>query len=95
MFGEYKITDTLSDEVLIIAYSYNLHQPRLYSKVNAKNYPKIYDKKLSDIVGGSSAAPMYFSPKQIENELDPKDPEVLIDGSTIAANPSLYARIVA
>jgi patatin-like phospholipase/acyl hydrolase len=59
------------------------------------NNPKTYNITLAQATEASSAAPTYFDPKVLENEWDPSQPEVLIDGALIANNPALYAYIMA
>jgi patatin-like phospholipase/acyl hydrolase len=50
------------NELLLVAYEYNSHHPRLYSKYFSKMEPNIHDVKFSLATGGSSAAPIYFDP---------------------------------
>lgn len=61
--GNYKISEVLSDEILITAYDYNSQEPRFYSKFYAHTEPKIYDIIVGDATGASSAAPTFFNPK--------------------------------
>ncbi|CDW84800.1 patatin [Stylonychia lemnae] len=92
-FGHAKVSDILTDECLIVAYSYNAQQPRFYSKYEVSKDPQIYDVGLDIAAGGSSAAPGYFDPKVFENGRG--ETEVLVDGGIIANNPSMYAFIFA
>jgi len=87
--GHYKISDTISDELLITAYDYNSQEPRFYSKYSAKQEPKIYDVPVGNATGASSAAPTFFDPKQQVNGYGLF--ELQIDGGIICNNPSLYA----
>jgi len=66
-FGHAKISDILTDECLIVSYSYNAHEPRFYSKYEAKRDKYVYDVGLDIAAGGSSATPGYFDPKVYEN----------------------------
>jgi patatin-like phospholipase/acyl hydrolase len=66
MFGDAKITDALTKEVMIVSYDYASHEPRLFSKFTASNY-KLYDILIRDAAQASSAAPIYFDPKVIGN----------------------------
>jgi hypothetical protein len=84
MFGEVKVTDALTKEVNIIAYEYNSHEPRIFSKKTAKLNSAIYDVSIADASEASSAAPIYFDPKVIGDQ-------VLIDGGVIANNPAFYS----
>lgn len=42
LLGHVNITDALTEEVVIIAYDYNSHEPRIFSKFAARNDPKTY-----------------------------------------------------
>lgn len=84
MFGTAKITDSLTTEVMIISYDYASHEPRLFTKFSAENYDRLYDIMLKDAAQASSAAPVYFDPKIIGDQ-------ILIDGGVIANSPSLYS----
>jgi patatin-like phospholipase/acyl hydrolase len=70
MFGQYRIEDALTDEVMAIAYSFNAQQPRFYTKFNSVNNPKIYNLTMADAVGASSSLPIYFEPKVLVNGLN-------------------------
>lgn len=93
MFSQYRMEDALTDELLLMAYSFNDAEPRLYSKYNAKKNPNTYNITLAQAAEASSAAPIYFDPKEILNGWG--ENEVLIDGGVIANNPTLYAYILA
>ena len=62
MIGDRNISDAMFNEILLVAYEYNSHSPRLYCKYNSDREPNIYDVKMSLATGGSSAAPIYFDP---------------------------------
>jgi len=76
-----------------MAYELNKAEPRLFSKFNAKNNSNTYNVTLAQAAEASSAAPLYFSPKEWEDKWNPGKNEVLIDGGVIANNPALYAYI--
>ncbi|CDW84799.1 patatin [Stylonychia lemnae] len=84
MFGNVKIEDALTNEVNIISYEYNSHQPRIFSKFSAARSPGNFSVGLSNASQASSAAPIYFDPKVIGDQ-------VLIDGGVIANNPAFYS----
>lgn len=48
---------------------------------------------MADAVGASSSLPIYFAPKILKNGLNRT--ELLLDGSLVANNPSLYAFVYA
>ena len=87
------MSDALTDELLLMSYSFNDGEPRLYSKYNAQQNPNTYNLSLAQAAEATSAAPIYFDPKVIVNGWGQQ--EVLIDGGVIANNPSLYAFILA
>ena len=60
MFGQYRMEDALTDEIMTIAYSYNAQQPRFYTKYNSKNNSAVYNLTMADAVGASSSLPIYF-----------------------------------
>jgi len=70
MFGQYRIEDALTDEVMAIAYSFNAQQPRFYTKFNSVNNPLVYNLTMADAVGASSSLPIYFEPKVLVNGLN-------------------------
>jgi patatin-like phospholipase/acyl hydrolase len=63
LLGKYHIEQSLSDEVLIVAYDYNSQEPRFFSKYFAHMEPNIYDVPVGNATGASSAAPTFFDPK--------------------------------
>lgn len=87
------ITETLGDEVVIVAYDYNGRQPRFFSKYFAAMNPGVYDTMIRVAVGGSAAAPTYFDPMTYIDHYNIT--ERLIDGGVIANNPSNYAYNIA
>ena len=84
MFGDKKFDDILVDELMLVTFSYNARQPRIFSKYPSNRPENIYDVSLADASQASAAAPTYFNPKVIGNE-------VLIDGGVIANDPSFLA----
>jgi patatin-like phospholipase/acyl hydrolase len=78
---------------LITAFDYNSLEPRFFSKYFAKMNPNVYDVKIGESTGASSAAPTYFDPKKTENAYGLT--ELQVDGGIICNNPSLYAYQVA
>lgn len=84
LFGNVNIKDMLTEEVMVVAYEYNKHQPRLYTKYAARLDPETYNVSITDASEASSSAPIYFDPKVLGDE-------VLIDGGVIANSPALYA----
>lgn len=66
-FGDVMISQAITDEVMIVAYEYNSHEPRLFTKYTAKVDPDNYNVTLSNAAEASSAAPVYFDPKVIGN----------------------------
>ena len=84
MFGKVRIHDAITNEVNIISYEYNSHQPRIFSKFSDATGGSNFTVGLSNASQASSAAPVYFDPKVIGEQ-------VLIDGGVIANNPALYA----
>jgi patatin-like phospholipase/acyl hydrolase len=63
LMGKVKVVDALTEEVAIIAFDYNSHQPRVFSKFAARHRPDLYDVAISDASEASAAAPVYFDPK--------------------------------
>ena len=82
--GKVKVTDALTEEVAIIAFDYNKHEPRVFSKFSARRDPQTYNVEIADASEASAAAPVFFDPKIIGDQ-------ILIDGAVIANNPALYA----
>ena len=83
-FGNTNLTDGLTKEIMYTSYDYISHEPRLFTKYAAKLDPENYDVTLAQAAAASAAAPNYFDPKEIGNQL-------LIDGGLIANDPSLFA----
>lgn len=92
-FGHATMDEILTDEALVVAYSYNAQEPRFYSKYESKRNPDVYDVSLDIAAGATSATPGYFDPRIYENKKGER--EVLVDGGIIANNPSMYAFIFA
>jgi patatin-like phospholipase/acyl hydrolase len=78
------VTEALTEEIMIVSFDYNHHEPRLFTKYTAKDEPSIYNVTITDAAEASSSAPFYFAPKVIKDQ-------VLIDGGVIANNPALYS----
>ncbi len=90
--------DALTDDLFLIAYSYNSGIPRFYTKVGATDpkYEKDYDVKMDFAAAATSATPYYFDPvTRYAYNNKKRYEEVLIDGSILANNPSVYAFIYA
>ena len=79
----------LTNETVIVAYEYNSQEPRFYSDYFRHKNPLIFDVKVGNATGASSAAPAYFDPKVNRNGYGMN--EILIDGGIICNNPSMYA----
>lgn len=89
LVGKYRIDETLSDELLIVAYDYNSQEPRFFSKYFSSVEPNIYNLTVGNATGASSAAPTFFDPKtQIDHY---GFSELQIDGGIICNNPAMYA----
>lgn len=84
MFGNVMLKEALTKEVNIVSYEYNRQQPRIFSKATARIDASTFDVSISDASEASSAAPIYFDPKVIGDQ-------VLIDGGVIANNPAMYS----
>ena len=65
LFGYVPIKDALTKEICIVAYEYNSHEPRIYSKYSASEDPATFDVGIGNASEASSAAPIYFDPKVI------------------------------
>lgn len=89
LLGNYTISQTLSDEVLLVSYEYNSQQPRFFSKYFSVKDPAIYDVPVGNATASSSAAPTFFDPRKNYNAYGYD--ELQIDGAVISNNPSLYA----
>ena len=92
--SNFDVKDALTEELFIIAYSYNAGIPRFYTKTYASdpNLAQDYDLSMHEVARATSATPLYFDPlsRNIKNGKQNVE-EILIDGSIIANNPSLYA----
>ena len=93
MFTNTRITDMIADEAMLVAFSYNVQEPRFYSKYAADLDPKTYDVTMALAVQASASTPIFFRPKEYVNGHGLH--EILVDGNVIAQNPSLYAFILA
>lgn len=89
LLGKFHINQSMTDEILIVAYEYNSQEPRFFSKYFSKMEPKIYDVPVGNATGASSAAPTFFDPKVQKDGYG--FIEMQIDGGIICNNPSLYA----
>jgi len=47
MFGDVQVKDTLTNDVMLVAFSYNIQEPRFYSRYAADKDPLTYDISLS------------------------------------------------
>ena len=83
------MTQTVTDDVLMNSFDYNSFQPRYYSGQLAKFDENLYNVRMADAVGGSSAVPAGFPPKKLIDGYNKL--EYLIDGGVIGNNPSLIA----
>lgn len=61
-FGDHRVEESLTEEVLLVAYSYNAREPRFYSKYEAQNNPGVFNVTMQVAASASSAAPLYFDP---------------------------------
>jgi len=62
--------DLLIDELLILSYSFQYDEPRLFTKYAASNNATWYNLSLVDAVAASSATPGYFQART-HNVIDP------------------------
>ena len=83
-FGELKMKDAITAELMLVAYAYNIREPRFYTKHTALTQPKTFDIPIAEAVEASISFPGYFKPFVSNGE-------VLVDGSLIANNPAYYA----
>lgn len=83
-YGNYKITDALTHELMIVSYAYNKREPRFFTKYTARSDPDTFDVTVAEAAEASSAFPGYFKPKELNGE-------VLVDGAMIANNPAYFA----
>lgn len=87
LFGGAKLSQTLKPAV-VISFSLNYGAPQMWSTHHARAGVK-RNYYLRDIAGATSAAPTYFAPKIITNELGHRLHE--IDGGIWANNPEFTA----
>ena len=87
------VSNALANEVMIVSFSYNVQEPRFYSKLEAKSNPAVYDVSMQLAAAATSAMPGFFNPKSHVNGLN--DDEMLVDGEIIASNPAMYAFVFA
>lgn len=60
MFGHYRIEDALTDEVMMVSYSWNDAEPRFYTKYASKDTPGVYNVTIALAAEASTATPYYF-----------------------------------
>ena len=87
-FGVTRISEVITDEVMIVTYDFRHHVPVIFTKYAATN-PDTAGKMnvmIRDAAQASSAAPIYFDPKSIDGISD-----ALIDGGVIANSPAFYS----
>lgn len=97
-FGEFGIRDALTEDLFLIAYSYNFGIPRFYTKYFAgqRELSLDYDVRMDFAAAATSATPLIFDPvTRITFNNKKRDQELIIDGNIIANNPSLYATVYA
>lgn len=81
---------------MIISYSFNVEEPRFFSKHSALTEPEVYDVSLSTAAKAGSSSLRYFKPYNHTNtNYNYAKPELLIDGGTLTHDPSLYAFLLA
>jgi patatin-like phospholipase/acyl hydrolase len=83
-FGDTMLEDVLPSELFIVSFEYSNHTPVFFTKYLAQEFGGVYNQSVSNATQASSAAPVYFDPKIINNF-------VLIDGGVYANDPSLLA----
>lgn len=84
-FGDARISDVLTEDVMIVTYDFKGQKPVIFTKYAAKKDP-LMNQYIRDAAQASSAAPIYFDPKSI-----PGISDALIDGGVIANSPSFYS----
>ena len=89
VFGDKNWNDIITEDLFIVAFSYNEKEPRFYSKWFINNDPGTYSVDIKNASASSSAAPLYFYPNHYINGFGIE--EFLIDGGLIATDPALYA----
>ena len=60
--GGYQFDDILVDELIVNAFSYNVMEPRFYSKHTATVNSTIYNISIADAAQASISTPLYFEP---------------------------------
>jgi patatin-like phospholipase/acyl hydrolase len=93
LLGNFMVEDALTDNVMMVSYSWNAAEPRFYTKGTSRADPGVYNVSLALAAEASTATPYYFQPKVFTNQNGTE--EVLIDGSLIANNPAMYAYVSA
>jgi len=95
MLGPRTVQDALTN-VLVTSYDLASARPLIIKKRPRRLAQKIDDPNfyMRDAIMGSSAAPTFFEPIQVET-VDGQGPHVLIDGSIFANNPAMCAFIEA
>lgn len=95
--------DALSDDLFLLSYSYNIREPRYFTKNFAMNktMSQDYDVEMVFATQATSATPYYFDPlihhvKKDKNKGDSGfEEEILIDGTVSGNDPSMHAVIYA
>ena len=86
-FGDTRISDVLTDDLMIVAYDFRNFVPVFFTKYAAQqNLTGVMNPFIRDAAQASSAAPIYFDPKSIDGISD-----ALIDGGVIANSPAFYS----
>ena len=87
-FGDTRMSEVLTKEVMIVSYDIVKQEPVIFTKYAAthKDTSSKMNVKIRDAAQASSAAPIYFDPKNI-----PGISEALIDGGVIANSPAFYS----
>jgi hypothetical protein len=57
--------EILIEEMLIVAYDYNLHEPRIFSKFAIGLNPVLYNVTITEAAKASGSAPIFFKPMKI------------------------------
>lgn len=87
-FGDVRLKDAITP-VIIPAYEIEGRTPWFFRSTRAKISAE-YDYYMKDVARAASAAPTYFSPKQLKGS-DSGELYSLIDGGVYANNPSMCA----
>jgi patatin-like phospholipase/acyl hydrolase len=96
-FGETRLSESGPAELLITAYDIEARNPVFFKSWRARGrgigaggpVAETYDYLLKDICRATCAAPTYFEPALISNLANGR--QALIDGSVVAANPTMCA----